>query len=43
MAKLPVRKKIRLPQEVYENKNTYFITIATHKKHPWFSLYPELR
>ena len=42
MELLPSRKKIRLAPSVYEQGNAFFITIATHEKHPWFQLYPEL-
>ncbi len=39
MKRFPVRKKIRLPLPVYNQGHAFFITIATHYKHPWFSLH----
>ena len=42
MEGFPVRKRIRLPLPVYSQGIAFFITITTHRKHPWFHLYPEL-
>ena len=42
MEHFPVRKRIRLPLPVYTQGHAFFITIATHQKYPWFSLYPKL-
>ncbi len=42
MQRKPARKKIRLPLPIYETKRTAFITIGTHLRHPWFSLFPEI-
>lgn len=42
MSRFPVRKKIRLPLAVYNQKYVYFVTISTHQKHEWFSLHPDL-
>ena len=42
MSRFPVRKKIRLPLAVYNQKYVYFITISTHQKYTWFNLYPKL-
>jgi putative transposase len=42
MKSYPVRKRIRLPSYVYEQGHAFFITIATHRKYPWFLLYPNL-
>jgi REP element-mobilizing transposase RayT len=41
--KLPVRRKIRLPEMAYRSKSVFFITAATHRKRAWFSAYPLLR
>ncbi len=40
--KLPTRKAIRLLPDSYQKGNAFSITIATHEKHPWFRLHPEL-
>ena len=42
MSRFPLRKRIRLPASVYEQGHTFFITISTYHKHPWFSQYPLL-
>jgi len=42
MENFPVRKKIRLPLPVYSQGHTFFITVTTHLKYPWFSFYPQL-
>ena len=42
MNRFPSRKKIRLPASVYDQDHTFFITISTHRKYPWFSRYPDL-
>ena len=42
MSCFPVRKKIRLPLSVYNQKHVYFITVSTHQKHKWFSLHKDL-
>ena len=42
MERFPVRKKIRLPHQVYSQGHAFFITITTHLKHPWFRLHPKL-
>ena len=42
MKRLPVRKRIRLPLPVYNQGHAFFVTVATHTKHPWFLLHPEL-
>ena len=42
MERFPVRKKIRLPLPVYNQGHTFFITVTTHLKYPWFSFYPQL-
>lgn len=41
MQRKPSRKKIRLPLPVYEAKRTASVTIGTHLRRPWFSLFPE--
>ena len=38
----PIRRKIRLPKILYRQGRVFFITIATHQRHPWFSLHPAL-
>lgn len=38
----PVRRRIRLPRIQYSQGHAFFITIDTHKRHPWFSLHPAL-
>jgi len=42
MKHFPVRKKIRLPLQVYTQDHTFFITVSTHQRHPWFQRYPQL-
>jgi putative transposase len=42
MSRFPVRKKIRLPLAVYNQKYVYFVTISTYRKHEWFRLHPDL-
>jgi REP element-mobilizing transposase RayT len=42
MEKLPTRKAIRLSRDAYQQSNAFSITIATHERHPWFQLHPEL-
>ena len=42
MKRHPVRKNIRLPLAVYDQGHAFSITIATHGKHPWFRLHPDL-
>ena len=42
MSHFPLRKKIRLPATVYDQGHTFFITINTYHKYPWFSRYPYL-
>jgi putative transposase len=42
MDKLPTRKRIRLSPDGYQQGHSFSITIATHERHPWFRLYPEL-
>ena len=42
MEHFPVRKRIRLPLPIYSQGHAFFITIATHQKHPWFGLHPQL-
>jgi putative transposase len=42
MEKLPKRKSIRLSSDAYRHNNAFSITIATHKRYPWFSTYPVL-
>jgi REP element-mobilizing transposase RayT len=41
MQRDPARKKIRLPSVVYMSKRTASVTIGTHVRHRWFSLFPE--
>ncbi len=40
--RFPARKKIRLPAAVYDQGRSFFITISTHHKYPWFTRYPSL-
>jgi REP element-mobilizing transposase RayT len=42
MHRHPIRKNIRLPLPVYDQSHAFSITIATHDKHPWFHLHPDL-
>ena len=42
MERFAVRKKIRLPLLVYSLGHPFFITVTTHRKHPWFALHPRL-
>jgi REP element-mobilizing transposase RayT len=39
--RFPVRRKIRLADSVYQAGLCFFTTIATHGRHPWFSMYPD--
>ena len=40
--RFPVRRRIRLPSAAYHAGNCFFVTVGTHERHPWFSMYPEL-
>ena len=42
MKRFPVRKRIRLQLPVYRQGHAFFITVTTHRKHPWFSLHAQL-
>ena len=42
MERFPVRKRIRLPLSAYSQRYAFFITLTTHRKHPWFALHPQL-
>lgn len=42
MKALSTRKRIRLASSAYQQGHAFFITMATHLKYPWFSLYPNL-
>ena len=39
---LPARKRIRLPGQVYRSNHPFLLTMATHRRYPWFRLHPQL-
>ena len=40
--RLPVRKRIRLPLDQYDNTHVFSITISTHERYEWFARYAGL-
>jgi len=40
--RFPVRKRIRLPREVYREGHAFLVTKGTAQRHPWFSQVPGL-
>ena len=42
METFPVRKRIRLDFSAYRRGHVFFITMRTHRGHPWFLLHPSL-
>ena len=42
MRRYPFRKKIRLPNAVYDQGHSFFVTINTYRRYPWFGLHSDL-
>jgi REP element-mobilizing transposase RayT len=40
--RFPVRRRIRLPRDVYRDGNVFLVTIGTSERHRWFCAHPTL-